>query len=406
MKIVSTEELINYKILPYNIYSEFGEKLFAAGEVLTPGKLLQLRHMNILYREDDSTKESISKAEPSAPAPKESQKDDVAEVLRALEQVEKPNSGIENSRTPAAKPVVPPAAPTPAAQPSSSSYTAPNVSKSNVVFESYDMNPSNKIHKNKLSVDDIDILSYKGPINKKAKIDPQTQIKIKAFYNKILEMMEDKPPLEMLGMFANVRDKIVQDIIFESNDVLLSSQLKLLGEYNKCHALNTAILSGAVAKRMGLGEGFIFDVVLAGLLHDIGKTKIPQEILVKTNLTNQEQNLIKSHTKIGYKIIRYEMDLPDNIARVALDHHENNDGSGYPVGKSGDGINVETQIVHVCNYFDNITSNRTQFKVKNTKEALRVMLQLGTKQCSAEALYTFIHMFSYNDTVNFEEMVL
>ena len=46
MKIVSTEELINYKILPYNIYSEFGEKLFAAGEILTPGKLLQLKHIN------------------------------------------------------------------------------------------------------------------------------------------------------------------------------------------------------------------------------------------------------------------------------------------------------------------------------------------------------------------------
>jgi len=52
MKIVSPEELINYKILPYNIYSEFGEKLFAAGEVLTPGKLLQLKHMSILYRDD------------------------------------------------------------------------------------------------------------------------------------------------------------------------------------------------------------------------------------------------------------------------------------------------------------------------------------------------------------------
>lgn len=363
MKVVSTEELINNKILPYNIYSEFGEKLFSAGEVLTPGKLLQLRHMNLLYR-DDEVQEIVT--------------------IDASQSLEKPTTQPK---------------------PQSSGQSVQN-SKPDIIVEKFDMHPSNRIHKNKLSVDDIDILSYKGPINKKAKIDPQTQIKIKAFYAKILDMMEEKPPLEMLGMFANVRDKIVQDIIFETNDVSFCSQLKLLGEYSKCHALNTAILSGAVAKKMDLKESVIFDIVLAGLLHDIGKTKIPQELLNKTNLTHQEQKIIQNHTKIGYKIIKTEMDLPETIAKVALDHHENNDGSGFPAGKSGEWINVESQIVNVCNYFDNVTSNRTHHKIKNTKEALRVMLELGTKRFSAEALYTFVHMFSYNDTTNFEEMVL
>lgn len=349
MKIVSTEELINHKILPFNIYSEFGEKLFAAGEVLTPGKLLQLRHLNTLYRDEEIT------------------------TVKYQEPIKTENP----------KPV----------------------EKDEIVVEKFDMKPTG-ISKNKLSVDDIDILGYKGPINKKAKIDPQTQLKIKAFYNKILDMMEDKTPLEMLGMFANVRDKIVQDILSDSNEVILSSQLKLLGEYNKCHALNTAILSGAVAKKLDLSENAVYDIVLAGLLHDIGKSRIPQEILSKNNLTGQEQKLIEEHTKIGYKIIKSEMDLPENIARVALEHHEHNDGSGYPGGKSGDKISVESRIISVCNYFDDLTSNRTQHKVKNTKEALRVMLGLGTKRFSADALYTFVHMFSYNDTMNFEEMIL
>lgn len=351
MKTVSTEELINYKILPYNIYSEFGEKLFAAGEILTPGKLLQLRHMNILYRDEEVQ---------------------VSDKTPPIHEIKEEPKVIE---------------------------------KKDMIVETYDMKPST-ILRNKLSVDDIDIENYKGPINKKAKIDPQTQLKIKAFYFTILEMMNEKPPLEMLGMFANIRDKIMQDIISESNEVFLSSQLKLLGEYNKCHALNTAILSGAVAKKMGLSENTILDVVLAGLLHDIGKNAIPQEILSKTSLTTLEQKTLHDHTKIGYKIIKTKMELPENIARVALDHHEYNDGTGYPNGKSGDKINVESQIISVCNYFDNLTSNRTPFKVRNTKEALRVMLGMGTQKFSAEALYTFIHMFSYNDTVNFEEMIL
>lgn len=275
----------------------------------------------------------------------------------------------------------------------------------NIIVEKFDMKPSS-ISRNKLSVDDIDIMGYKGPINKKAKIDPQTQLKIKAFYTQILAQMEQKHPMEMLGMFANVRDKIVQDILSEPDEVFFSSQLKLLGEYNKCHALNTAILSGAVAKKMSLPESTIYDIVLAGLLHDIGKSKVPAELLSKTSLTGQEQKIIQEHTIIGYKIIRAGMDLPENIARVALEHHEHNDGSGYPAGKSGERINIETQIISVCNYFDNLTSSRTEHIVKNTKEALRVMLRMGTQRFSAEALYTFIHMFSYNDTTNFEEMVL
>ena len=53
MKTITTEELVNYKILPFNLYSEFGEKLFVSGEILTPGKLLQLKHLNVIYRDDE-----------------------------------------------------------------------------------------------------------------------------------------------------------------------------------------------------------------------------------------------------------------------------------------------------------------------------------------------------------------
>lgn len=354
MKIVSPEELINHKILPFNIYSEIGEKVFAAGETLTPGKLLQIRHAGSLYRDNEASE------------PK--QQFEIPKFEK--EPVIKP---VENNQS--------------------------------VVVENFDMKPST-ILRNKLSVDDIDIMQYKGPINKKSKIDPQTQLKIKAFYHKMMEDIETKRPLEMLGMYANIRDKIVQDIIFDSENVVLSSQLKLLGEHNKCHDLNTAILSGILAKKMDLSENSIYDIVLAGLLHDIGKIKIPKDLFSRNNLTNQEQKTIQEHTKIGYRIIKVEMELPDNIAKVALEHHENNDGSGYPLGKSGDKISVETQIVTVCNYFDNLTSNRTPHQIRNTKEALRVMLRTGTQKFSAKALYTLVHMFSYNDTTNFEEMVL
>lgn len=373
MKQVSAEELINYKILPYSVYSEFGEKLFPAGEILTPGKLLQLKNLNTLFRDEDSSFQS----------------EEVKVDTNNKTEYPLKNTEFQESTT------------------ASINSGEIRITEDNrkIIVESFDMRPST-ILRNKLSVDDIDIMNYRGPVNKKAKIDPQTQLKIKAFYHEILDNLNKKPALEMLGMFANIRDKIVQDIIFDSSDVFLSSQLKLVGEHDKCHAINTAILSGTLAKRVDLSENKIYDIVLAGLLHDIGKNKLPAEIKRGSNLSSQEQQEFQNHTKIGYKLIKVDMQLPENIARVALEHHENNDGSGYPTGKSGDKISLESKIVNVCNFFDNLTSNRTNFQIRNTKEAIRVMLQLGTKRFSADVLYTFVHMFSYNDTTNFDEMVL
>lgn len=385
MQKVSTEELITHKILPYNIYSEFGEKIFAAGEVLTPGKLLQLKHMDMLYRDDSSQ---------STPTGKETK---TASTQTDTKPTAKP---AEKAVAPQVEPQTEPQA-TPQAEPEEDEEPI-----SKIVVETFDMSAPTYMKGEDLKVDDIDILNYKGPINKKAKIDPQTQIKIKAFYNKILDMIDGHSPVEALGMFVSVRDKIVQDIVFGTEDISFCSQLKLLGEYQKCHALNVAILSGALAKRMDLDENTIVDVVMAALLHDIGKTRIDEAILNKFNPTPKEHQILQSHTQIGYKILKKEMDLPENIAKVALEHHEHNDGSGYPNGASGDRIRPESRIVSVCNYFDNLTFNRTTNKVRNTKDALRVLLEQGSKQFSAEELYTFIHMFNYNDTINFDEMVL
>lgn len=401
MERVSTEEIINYKILPFNIYSEFGEKLFSAGEVLTPGKLLQIRNLDVLYCDTDE-KENSTIANEILPEPPEEpiiqkepteQKQDIKE-----EKIEEVEEEVATKQT-----EVKPQEPT-----KNKGETSDKSKEKEEVFiqkEAFDMNPST-IQRNKLTVDDIDISGYKGPINKKSAIAPQTQLKIKAFYLKTLEIMDVQAPVKMISMLANIRDKIIQDILTNSASVMMSSQFKLLGEYKRCHALNTAILSGALAKSMDLSESVINDIVLASLIHDIGKSKLSPELLSKTSYTQDEQKEYQSHTKLGYKIIRAEMKLPENIAKIALDHHEYNDGSGYPYGKSGDRISIETQIVNVCNYFDNLTSNRTPYQVKNTKEAIRIMLQLGTKKFSAKPLYTFVHMFSYNDTTNFEEMIL
>ena len=105
-------------------------------------------------------------------------------------------------------------------------------------------------------------------------------------------------------------------------------------------------------------------------------------------------------------MIRDKFGLSEAIAKVALEHHENNDGSGYPLGLSNDFISEFAQIVNVANYYDNLACNRTHVIITNNREVLREMLDVGTRRFSAKMLYTFIHMFNYDDIGDFNDMMV
>ena len=184
--------------------------------------------------------------------------------------------------------------------------------------------------------------------------------------------------------------------------MIYKSQLKIIGEYDDIHGLNVAIMAAALTIKMKMTESEVNDIVLAALLHDIGKTRIDESILKKTNLSTQDVNLLNLHTQIGYKILHKDFHLSEPICKVALEHHENNDGSGYPYGISGDLIGLPSQIVNICNFYDNLTSERLNYPVKNTKDALKIILEIGSKNFLSGILYTFINMTNYNDSRPFK----
>jgi HD-GYP domain-containing protein (c-di-GMP phosphodiesterase class II) len=115
---------------------------------------------------------------------------------------------------------------------------------------------------------------------------------------------------------------------------------------------------------------------------------------------------VAQHTTLGYELIKNDLHLSDDIANAALEHHENNDGSGYPSGLSSDYISELAQIINVANYYDNLACNRTPTLVSSNKDALRAMLEVGTKRFSARMLYTFVHMFNYDDPREFNDMIV
>ncbi len=340
MKLTSRNELSKYKILPFNLYNEAGDLVLKAGDALTVGKLLQLKAYEKIFRD-------------SSPAEEE----------ETIPQDAPEEGGSEPELKTAVK----------------------------------------KMDDKDFSYDTINLSEYKTPVNKYSKIDYKEQIKLKAYLMKTIDLLNKTSIKEAFPKIANLSEIITQTVIPKFDEVSHYSELRLLGDYEICHPINVAIMSGMIAKKMDFEKDFISDIILAGVLHDIGKYKIPNAFEPASTLSNIDTEKLKTHTIIGHNILK-EMNLPDRICNVALQHHEHNDGTGYPHGLSSDWISIESQIVNVCNSYDNFAFNKTGYVVKNNRDVLRLMLSIGTKNFSAEILYTFAHMFSYNDTMNFSDM--
>ncbi len=254
------------------------------------------------------------------------------------------------------------------------------------------------------SYEGLDASDFETVINKDGYVKTETQVKIKYFYKRILDLFIQGYYEEGLLKLNTLVGILKTEVFKQINKSGKGSKIRFLGEYELCHPLNVAIVSGLIAKKLDYSALSIDQVILAGLLHDIGKLKI--ELADSQALLTMNEDEVKAHPIIGYKIIKEDFELPEEIAKVALEHHENNDGSGYPKGLSSDYISEYSQIINVANYYDNLAFNRTHILVMNNKEALRTMLEVGTKRFSARMLYTFIHMFNYDDSKSFNDMVI
>lgn len=124
------------------------------------------------------------------------------------------------------------------------------------------------------------------------------------------------------------------------------------------HSMNVALISNVMAGWIGMSEEDTNILTLAGLLHDIGKVKIPVEIVSKPGkLTDEEYNIIKSHPQLGYDILK-DKNIDERIKRAALMHHERCDGRGYPNRLPGDQIDDMAKIIAIADVYDAMTADR------------------------------------------------
>ena len=375
MQLVSVNELADQKIFSVDLYNEDGEKLFSAGEIITPGKLMQLRSLDAVYSKVDGEEEK--KTLKSA-----------GEDTDDLSIQEKENKPSDTLKTGTKK-----------------QESLPEAEEEDETFSkdefSTEEDDDDDVSDNVLEIE-IDEQLFNKQINLYSIITSENQIKMKKSFKRAMNDFKRKTSVKKVDLFLKTRDLILETIIPVLDTMIYKSQLKIIGEYDDVHGLNVAIMAAALTIKMKMTESEVNDIVLAALLHDIGKTRIDESILKKTNLSTQDVNLLNLHTQIGYKILHKDFHLSEPICKVALEHHENNDGSGYPYGISGDLIGLPSQIVNICNFYDNLTSERLNYPVKNTKDALKIILEIGSKNFLSGILYTFINMTNYNDSRPFK----
>jgi putative nucleotidyltransferase with HDIG domain len=172
-------------------------------------------------------------------------------------------------------------------------------------------------------------------------------------------------------------------------------RLKDFDQYTVTHTLNVAVLTMALAEFLGLRPREVRAFGMAGLLHDLGKVKVPEEILNKPGkLTDEERVVMNSHTVEGARLILEAEQQLDLAAVVAYEHHIRIDGGGYPPLQYKRACHHASNLVHVCDVFDALRTNRPYRAAWSTERSLSIIEEGAGPEFDADIAHAFMQMMT------------
>lgn len=181
-------------------------------------------------------------------------------------------------------------------------------------------------------------------------------------------------------------------VAIETNEAIAVDigALKVSDEYTFKHSVDVAAMAMIIGKKHGLSDQEVREIGIAGLLHDVGKSKIPGEILNKpARLTDDEFEVMKQHSVYGYHILKEKDQFSQSIMMGVLQHHEKINGTGYPLGITGDKMHVYAKIISLADIYDALVTERSYKKGFSQRDAVEMIMAM-TAELDIDAMKSFL----------------
>lgn len=245
-------------------------------------------------------------------------------------------------------------------------------------------------------------------------------VKAKAFFEEIwfwglMLLVAVAAMLTALLMFSRIKNRrLVKKQ--EENRIFVNQIIRAFAKcidfkdkYTNGHSFRVAKYAALIAERLGWSGQEVTDIYNIGLLHDIGKIAVPDNILGKPGrLTEEEFEIISQHPEHGYKILR-EIEIRPELSIGAGYHHEHIDGSGYPFGKKGDEIPEVAQVIAVADTFDAMNSTRPYRKQMKMEDIINEMQRISGTQLNKHYVDVFLEIVAeghIDDDIALADIVL
>jgi putative nucleotidyltransferase with HDIG domain len=223
----------------------------------------------------------------------------------------------------------------------------------------------------------------------KAKINLSESVKARV--SEGIQYLYSNPNSDGFTSAANSISSDLMKAITENDAIAVDiSTLKVSDEYTFKHSVDVASMSMIIAKKCGLDDKQVYQIGISGLLHDLGKSEIPNEILNKPGkLTDEEFALMKKHPLIGYNILKEKPDIAPEVIMGVLQHHEKTNGKGYPLGLSDQKIHRYARILSVADIYDALVTERPYKKAFSPRDAVEMIMAM-TGELDFDMIQSFL----------------
>ena len=216
----------------------------------------------------------------------------------------------------------------------------------------------------------------------KLQVEDRTRVKLSESVKKrVSEGMQFLYSNTSDAAFVDTANNISQELmkaITENDAVALNiDALKVSDEYTFKHSVDVATMAMIIARQNGMEQQDVYQIGMAGLLHDVGKSQIPNEILNKPGrLTEPEFEIMKQHSVFGYRILQEKGGIPQQVLMGVLQHHEKINGKGYPLGVKDKYIGPFARILSVVDIYDALVTERPYKKGFSQRDAVEMIMAM------------------------------